>query len=490
MVDEETRTPDEEHPDEPATFSQSEQITLAVGSIWTRLVMQLNESRELLQAADERDRRPTSRPADLQHLGRVIDGARTRKAEQAVEEVLMAIEDHLHELFSPAGEVVESADARGKKSYPPAPEQLVVMAIIGLGPARYRQVVASLVSACNDDRDTMGYALRYLQWKRRGPLTAIVGKALLPGIVADLEELVAALLRLWMTLYPQAEGVDQKQVTVGDVASYASSDDILRRAIDEKVGDLVDGGPLKWQPMLSRGLKIDVEKLATDWPGLLEVFARRHAVVHAGGLVDERYLDRLADRPARPDLGTSLVCDTEYTSQALGIVEQFGTALCVAWLAHFLSGDPNVAEFASEPVLRALQQQRWRDAKTLAELALSHCDAEHPHHEVQVNCWMARRELGEDWLALRADIEAWEPPAGEPRYRVARAALLHDEAGVRDALLEYDRAGLSVRDLATWPLLVERKKHSPRVAALVAQRSAKPHAQRPPVPRRRKRRKG
>lgn len=81
----------------------------------------------------------------------------------------------------------------------------------------------------------MGYALRDLQWMRRGPLTAIVGKALLPGIVADLEELVAALLRLWLTLYPQAEGVDQKQVTVGDVASYASSDDILRRAIDEKV---------------------------------------------------------------------------------------------------------------------------------------------------------------------------------------------------------------------------------------------------------------
>lgn len=220
------------------------------------------------------------------------------------------------------------------------------------------------------------------------------------------------------------------------------------------------------------------------------MFARRHAVVHASGLVDERYLDRWAARPARPDLGTSLVCNTEYTSQALGMVEQFGTALCVAWLAHFLSGDPNVAEFASEPVLRALQQQRWRDAKTLAELALSHCDAEHPHHEVQVNWWMARRELGEDWVALRAEIEAWTPPDGEARYSVAKAALLHDEAGVRDALLEYDRAGLSVRDLATWPLLVEMKKHSPRVAALVAQRSAKPHAQRPPAPRRRKRRKG
>ncbi|MHB8264257.1 MAG: hypothetical protein ACYDGY_11050 [Acidimicrobiales bacterium] len=97
--------------------------------------------------------------------------------------------------------------------------------------------------------------------------------------------------------------------------------------------------------------------------------------------------------------------------------------------------------------------------------------------------------LDEGWPSLKAKIEAWQPPDGEERYRVAKAALLRDEAGVLDTLRAYDQAGHSVRELESWPLIVQMKKRPPQVAALIVQLS-KPHAQQLPTPRRQKGRPG
>jgi hypothetical protein len=44
------------------------------------------------------------------------------------------------------------------------------------------------------------------------------------------------------------------------------------------------------------------------------MFARRHAIVHAGGLVDDRYLKRLPPGASAPTIGTPLVTDRAYIS--------------------------------------------------------------------------------------------------------------------------------------------------------------------------------
>jgi hypothetical protein len=473
---------------EAEMFSRPDRIALVVGGIWTRLVLQLNEARELLEAAADRDRRSSNRPSDLQILGRGLGGETRRRVERAAEAAAAKAEGDLY-LVLAGDDGHASGQPTGKNRYPPAPEQLFLGAMIGIGPSRLREVVGTMLAECSNDSDAVRYALRYLQWKRREPLTTIAGRALLPIIVADFEELLAALVRMWLSLYPKALAVDRQTVTVGMVGSYESTDDVLRLAIDEKVDDFMNTSPEEWRRALADKLHIDCVKLTSDWPAVLEIFARRHAIVHAGGLVDDRYLKRLPRGTSAPTIGTPLVTDRAYVSAAIDRTEQLATGLVVAWLEHFLpAGDPHVPEIASDPVLRALEQRRWRDAANLAEIALCGFGADHPHHELRVNRWMARRELGDEWDTLRVEIESWTPPGAEPRYLVAKAALLRDETGLLTALRDYDAHGLSVRDLAAWPLIVHMRGCSRRVAALVDQKNAKPASQRSPGPRRLKHR--
>jgi len=477
--------------EDPETFSRAERIALAIASSWTRLITSLSEELELLETAEQSDRQPRNRPRDLQGMGREIGRDKRHRAERAADEVAVLAEEDLKAIFSPVGDEEASDNSLGdKKHYPPSPEQLFVFAMIGIGPTRLREVVDRFVSACDSDLPTMRYALRYLQWKRRDPLTTVLGRTLLTDVVAAFEEFLAALLRLWGTLYPEALSVGQGQVAIDEVAAYASTDDIIRRAIDQKVDDLMDSGIHKWAKTLSQKLQIHLDQLSVDWPAVLEAFARRHTVVHAGGRADEGYLKSLPDGVIKPGLGSPLVCDKNYISRLLHVVEQLATALSVAWMAHFLSGEQVVSEFASEPVLRALEQERWNDALTLADLALRDYDPDHPQHELRVNRWMALRELGEDWEKLQAEIKAWEPPRGETRYQVAKAALLRDEAGFLDALSTYEESGHSVQEIATWPLVVNMKGRSTQIRARVDQASARGRsagAGRPRPPKRRRR---
>ncbi len=87
---------------------------------------------------------------------------------------------------------------------------------------------------------------------------------------------------------------------------------------------------------------------------MLEAFARRNAVVHAGSQVDQKYLTRLPDGLEKPSLGTPIVCDEKYLIEILDLIGQLGTSLAIAWVAHFLPGSPNVAELAVQPVVRDL----------------------------------------------------------------------------------------------------------------------------------------
>lgn len=473
---------------EEAGFSRPERIALAVGGILTQLSLKLSEARDLLDAADRRDRAQSSRPADLQQLGRDLGRDARRRIERAAEAAASDVASDLRLAFS-GGEEDLPPDPLSKKRYPPAPEHVFLFAMMGIGPTRLRQVFESVAFECGTDSDALRYVLRYIQWKHRDPLATIAGRALLPIVIADFEELLAALVRLWLTLYPDALGVNRHQLSVGDIGQYESFDDIRRLAIDAKVDDFMSRSCEGWRRQLADKLHVHVDALASNWAGVVEIFARRHAIVHAGGLVDDRYLNALVDAAAAPPVGTPLITDKDYMFAAIDQIEQLAEGLAVAWLEHFLPvGDSHLPEMASAPVLRALEQKRWHDARNLAQIALKGLGGAHPHHELRVNLWMARRELGDDWEVLRDEIEAWVPPEGEPRYLVAKAALLRDESGLLAALREYESGGFSVRDLRTWPLLIQMRERSTRIAAFVDRAAAAQTGRRPERLRRSKRR--
>lgn len=124
-------------------------------------------------------------------------------------------------------------------------------------------------------------------------------------------------------------------------------------------------------------------------------FRRSNAVVYAGGVADSAYNACLPEG-------------------VLAAIEDFAAALAVAWLARLVPESDQAVSVADGEVMRALKEQRWRDAKTMAVAALGPLGEGHSHHQLRVNLWMARRELGEDWAKLQKKILGWEPPDDNP----------------------------------------------------------------------------
>lgn len=358
-----------------------------------------------------------------------------------------------------------------------------------VGRARVTDMERQFTKDCEEDPETARYAMAYAQWKYRAPLADTVGKALVPAATSAFEELLAALLRLWLTLYPDALAMNMTNVVLGVVRSYESSEDFERSAVDAKVREILKKPPPGWNELLRRELRICPAELTEHWDEILEVFARRNVIVHWGGHVDDDYLARQPRNVPLPTVGEVLVTDSTYSRTTLDVLEHLGTTLGVAWLAQLVPTGPLPAQQAAGYLYSALKERRWKDALAIADTVVRGRDLRELPGVVQVNWMMARRDAGEDPVGLAEEIRAWIPPEGDPDYLIARAALLRDldeVVALLEARLHKEPGGL--RTIADWPLLDDVAQRSARITQLVKQARSPAPKQAPVTPPRHRRR--
>jgi Ni/Co efflux regulator RcnB len=197
-------------------------LAAVVSAALTRYTTQLAECRAVLGDAVGRSRSPHERPPDLRHAGHLLAKDRRRLAERAVDDVWKGLGADLEQLVTALAAAVadEPPTQVERRHYPLATEQVFAALLVGVGPQRIQTRVMELLTACGNDAPTIRYAIRYVEWVHRDTQSTITS-IVLPAAVSAFEEFFAALLRLWLTLYPRALGADKKQFDAGTVASYA-----------------------------------------------------------------------------------------------------------------------------------------------------------------------------------------------------------------------------------------------------------------------------
>jgi hypothetical protein len=387
-----------------------------------------------------------------------------RRAEHAVDRLWDKLNQAVEAVLGDQESDTDSAKGIGQR-YPISPEQLIAWMILQVDRDHVNTAIVELNRECNDDPALIRHAVLYAQSRFRQQ-SGIAGKLFLPTIVSSWEELLAALVRQWLTLYPRALGVEKESLIVEDLARYPV-EDLFRRAIDDRIVNFVDRPPEDWAADLRQFLHLDLQGLMPDWATFREAFARRNVYVHAGGRADQRYLQRLPAEYPRPDLGEPLLCDRAYFDRLIAVAEYGGVALSVAFLAHFTANGGQAAELAANHVPRALREGLWNEARVVATAALAGQPSDHEHHELRINLWMAHRELGMPQEELAREISAWSAP-DELRYRLAISALLLDEAATLSAWRECEAAGENLAHLADWPLLLQMRKRFARLGSTIA----------------------
>ncbi len=440
-----------------------QRLALVLRAAITGFAVTASDLRRLMARArdEERSRR---RPDDLMELADELSWRRgsssvVKRIEKAADEVFA---DILGYLESASGS--DAVGARTPARYPVALEQFVALMAMHMPPEQLEDASRRLTEAGKGDPDTMRYALGYLQWRYSLSPTVRFASAVLPTVVAAFEERLGAIFRLRLTLHP--DEVADRAIKIATLDRYGTTDDLKRRAIDEKVRTLLAKGPSGWKERVRSDTHVDLATTGLDWGRIVEVVARRHVLVHASGRIDERYLLSTATNQGR--LGEALVCDESYFNSALDLLSEALQLVAIAYLANLTRVEPAPTELASTLLLDYLKQRRWADALRLASMVLDGRDTESIPPEVRVNWWMARRESGEGAEGIRSEVTSWDPPASTPRYRVAKAALLFDDNGVRRVLQEEGaRSNPLGTTVADWPLIVSMCDRQPSLRRLL-----------------------
>lgn len=431
-------------------YSLGERLGLILRAAITRFTVTTSDLRRLMAQAQE-EQRNRRRPDDLKDLADNLtfrhSASIIKRIEHAADAAYADFTEYLDRLSSESEVAVEPTSVR----YPVALEQLVALVTANMPPERVAGASRRLVAVSNEDSDAMRYAVRFLQWKHAPPPTTRLGAALLPALVAAFEEVLGAIFRVRLTLHPGE--VAQRTFAVATLDRYMTSGDLKRKVIDEKVRDLLDKGPVGWGDRIRQDTHLDVTEMGIDWEHFVEVFERRHVLVHAFGRADDRYLRCTSSVAVR--LGDVLICDERYFIRALELLDEAAQLLAIAYFANLTRNEPAPAELASTLLLSYLKQKRWEEALRLAEMVVSGRNIDFISPEVRVNWWMARRETSDGVDGIRAEVIAWKPPNNEARYRLAKAALVFDDNGVRRILQQEDSGPHPLGPVvADWPLVV------------------------------------
>jgi hypothetical protein len=280
--------------------------------------------------------------------------------------------------------------------------------------------------------------------------------------VATFEVLVRQVLVTYMRLHPGALGTEAKEFSLADLQTFDSIKDAVEELVARKADDLLSNGFDAWVKWFKEGpLDIDLSRLALDWDETREVFQRRHVIVHHGGRVSRRYLEKLGlNEQSGPSIGSMLDVDADYVRLTLDSLLVVGIEMVQMVYERLL---PEAAAkqtgFLADQIYQLLLAHRWRPAGALcevgSEVGRKHSWPEGSMLRFKCNKWLTEKRLhGEDHI--REAVLQWDTSAFHPVFKLVRFALLNetdDAFNVLPAALDPDE--LTDRDLRDWPILTE-----------------------------------
>jgi hypothetical protein len=343
------------------------------------------------------------------------------------------------------------------------------------------------------DRLKVDYILREVRLGPASRVDAVLGMAMLPMIVAKMEQFIAALMRAHLRVYPDALGkLDDMFVPYPVQKRFGanrSTADIDRWLADRKIRDVIDKSPGNWRETIKRLTGIDIADLGADWETLVELVLRRHVVIHNDGRVDLGYLSQIG-LPLRSDvqLGAFLDCGFAYLVPVLDEMEVWAITLTCLWAKKLFKESARYYRLLIDRILRLENLQKWNHAITILNSFLAEpVPAGHDTVTIaRINQWFCMQELGSEAERAVREVSEWNISSTELDTetefiaRISRHALLRDYDELM-AAFEDKAAGESNRRLRRsnykdMPLMKRAISESRGVRSLLLGGSTSPRA--------------
>ncbi|GAB2652670.1 hypothetical protein GCM10027088_33430 [Nocardia goodfellowii] len=261
---------------------------------------------------------------------------------------------------------------------------------------------------------------------RRNSGVRILRSSLLINIVSDFEVLISGLVRAVIETRPEILRSSERRFTYQDIESFVTITEFRRHCGERVAEDLLRGSFNDWMDWLAKRHKIEVVGV-TDCPvSLVEVFQRRHLLVHAGGVVNAIYLSNTKGIPDPPEIGHRLRVSSKYLRESVAMLLVAAIKLCVTAARKFAKSpdaDLLIDRDLSSLSFGLLLREHYSIVETINEWHLEAVGNDATRIICTVNRWIARKKL-HGLEAIRREVEEWDTSTLALRYAATKSALL------------------------------------------------------------------
>ncbi|MCZ7439991.1 hypothetical protein O7598_26560 [Micromonospora sp. WMMC241] len=323
--------------------------------------------------------------------------------------------------------------------------------------------------------------LLYMSLKLKAPNRAqLLRRSLLIVAISDFEVFVGALASAVLEDQPgRIEGADSS-FTLRQIKEFGSIEAVSEYVIERKVEDLLRGDIDDWKSWFGK-LSVKLEDTTDDWPGFVEMFARRNVLVHNDGKANRHYARKLSavlPQVAAIKVGTELPVSGEYLDDAWN---RLSAAACLVGIGLLLQTRPKVdsrqhvqwliyrteilADSGSHKAVLVI-------ASTVLRTSRGRLDRE---NEISLRRlrWTALRELGH-LEEMTREVEGWDFSGLDLLHLHVRDVLLGDVEKACSSIASLLELGRLTRFALRTKALYRPLHGDPRFSDLLRVRAALP----------------
>lgn len=280
--------------------------------------------------------------------------------------------------------------------------------------------------------------------------------SLLITAVSDFEALVSRLISTLLEYRPDILRASERAYTFKELSEFDTMEEFRKHSIELAADEILRGGFDRWMRWFGIERKITIPEVTEDNIRLVEIFQRRHLLVHNGGIVNKFYLSKAPQAKHAPPLGVELRASERYLRNAVDELTIAGTKLSFALLQKVLK-DTQHLKLSEEHLVSiaydALKDESWRVAKEISDWHYDWSNSDVCRLSARVNGWLSTKML-DDLMSIQLEIENWDTSALAGNYRLARLALLNQNREAYElvaTLLQSNEIGS--HEWSEWPVL-------------------------------------
>lgn len=286
--------------------------------------------------------------------------------------------------------------------------------------------------------------------------------SLFTSMVADFEIFVGTLMRRLAEGAPAVACSGEAKYSLSNLVDCVDPQRLVDQAVAEWVRQTMHGGYDKWFTVLSAKFSIPPFD-SSRRQVVAEVFERRHAIIHAGGIAGREYMN--CGKPLVKE-GDSLGVDTDYLKRSMDVlvleaVNAAGRAMTASALK---TKDPEDMDLALGVICdlsyRLLRNERFSAVERyISSLPIDKASVG-LKSSMQVNRWIAQQKLGRG-ERVRVEVEAWRAEDLADPYLMAKHALLGDDERTFELSKKLvEQQELLLRHWLEWPILAGARRYA------------------------------